>query len=415
MHIRALLMILLLAFAQPSPRYFRYQRELVGVSSQGQTCAAIDVATFAHASPGLADLRLYRNGSQEVPYVLRIAEPVTTQQADIQPLNLGSRNGKVVFDAAMPQGSYRSVNLHLRGKNFIASVTVTGSQAQDESAITRLGTYNVFDLTDQRLGRSTVLHLPVSDFRYLHFQIGAPIQPEDVAGLSIESEPVQLAEYLTIAETASVAQQGRSSVVEFTVPANVPVERVEFAPAGTPANFSRSVSIAAAPAASGKNPETLFRYSGEIRRVHGTHTGLHIDDEQLTVPLANDSASTSSRWTVKIDNGDDQPLTLTAVRLQMKKRTLCFDAAAGASYMLAYGDAALAAPRYDYATFFQPDKDAAQATLRAEHANPQYEPRPDERPFTEKHPALLWIALVLAVLVLGGVALRSARQVAPRP
>jgi hypothetical protein len=32
------------------------------------------------------------------------------------------------------------------------------------------------------------------------------------------------------------------------------------------------------------------------------------------------------------------------------------------------------------------------------------------RPFTERHPGLLWAALILVVLVLGGVALRTARE-----
>jgi hypothetical protein len=45
--------------------------------------------------------------------------------------------------------------------------------------------------------------------------------------------------------------------------------------------------------------------------------------------------------------------------------------------------------------------------------NPQYRARPDARPFTEKHPGLLWAALVLVVGVLGFVALRTAKQAGP--
>jgi hypothetical protein len=198
------------------------------------------------------------------------------------------------------------------------------------------------------------------------------------------------------------------------VPANVPVERIEFRPAETTLNFSRSVSVEITPVENSKFQGQTTSYSGEIRRVHGVHTGRRIDDEQLTIETGNATAPVSSKWTVKIDNGDDLPLALSDVRLQMQKRNLCFDATPGASYALYYGDSALTAPQYDYASLFQSDKDAAQATLGAEQANSQFEPRPDERPFTEKHPALLWIALVVVVIVLGGVALRSARQVAPK-
>jgi len=406
--------ILLLVLAQPSPHYFRYERQ-IPVAAQGQTCTAIDASIFAHAAPGLADLRVYRDAAQETPYVLHIAAPVATRQANIQPLNLGSHNGSVVFDAEMPQGTYSTINLGLAPKNFIATVAVSGSQTQDAAHATRLGTYNVFDLAEQRLGRSTVLHLPVSDFRYLHFSISAPIRPEDVSGLSIESEPVQPAEYLSIAETSQIAQQAHRSVIEFSVPANIPVERIEFVPAAGPANFSRGVSIEVADEQGSNSTQQPVTYRDEIRRIHGMHGGRLIDDEQLAIKISEATSPRPSKWTVTIDNGDDRPIALTAVRLQMQKRDLCFDAAPGAKYTLFYGDPALSAPRYDYASFFQLDKNASLVKLAAEQANPQYESRPDERPFTEKHPLLLWVALVLVVMVLGGVALRSAKQVAPKP
>ena len=67
------------------------------------------------------------------------------------------------------------------------------------------------------------------------------------------------------------------------------------------------------------------------------------------------------------------------------------------------------APQYDYATLFVPAANATAAQLGAETANPAYQPRPDMRPFTEKHPALLWIALVLVMVLLGAVAVRSVK------
>jgi len=116
-----------------------------------------------------------------------------------------------------------------------------------------------------------------------------------------------------------------------------------------------------------------------------------------------------AKWTVTIDNGDDAPLEINLVRLQMLERRLCFDAAPGAGYTLYYGDAALAAPRYDYATLFRPQANAAQVQAGPEQPNPTYQPRPDDRPFTEKHPALLWVALALVVVLLGLIAIRSVK------
>jgi hypothetical protein len=119
--------------------------------------------------------------------------------------------------------------------------------------------------------------------------------------------------------------------------------------------------------------------------------------------------STPSKWTISIENGDDAPLKLESVRLEMLERNLCFEAQGNGSYLLMYGDPALAAPRYDYATLFTPQANASQIAAGPEQPNPIYKPRPDARPFTEKHPALLWIALAVVIALLGAIALRSAK------
>jgi hypothetical protein len=45
--------------------------------------------------------------------------------------------------------------------------------------------------------------------------------------------------------------------------------------------------------------------------------------------------------------------------------------------------------------------------LGAEEANAAYAGRPDDRPWSERHPAVLWVAIIMVVLILGGIALRS--------
>ena len=431
MNLRAALLLLALAASAPEIRYFRFERGLVVQRHSGavapqatsagpkQTCVALDAAIFAHAAPGLADLRLYRNtgsGNLETPYTIREAAPPDEKQREIAPLNLGSRNGQTVFDAAMPEGRYSDVNLDVSAVNFIATVDIAGSQTQASAAETKLGAYTIFDLSEQKLGRSTVLHLPDSDFRYLHFRIAGPVKPQDIAGLSVERLPAKQP-YVTAADTNEAAQMGHETTIRFKVPANVPVERIEFVVGADPANFSRDVTVRAEPAAGMKQttdaePIAPVESSGNLLRLHANRNGHRIDEEHLAIDAPSmEFANSGSSWTITIDNGDDAQLTLTDVRLEMAERRLCFDATAGAGYSLFFGDPALSAPRYDYATLFVPEGDAAQAELGSEGSNPQYQARPDARPFTERHPALLWIALIAVVVVLGGVALRTAKKV----
>ncbi|HLY97458.1 MAG TPA: hypothetical protein VKT33_00170, partial [Candidatus Angelobacter sp.] len=77
---------------------------------------------------------------------------------------------------------------------------------------------------------------------------------------------------------------------------------------------------------------------------------------------------------------------------------------------LYYGDDKLDEPVYDYAKLFQAEANATQAQLGPEQTNTAYTGRPDERPWSDKHPAVLWIAIVAAVLVLGVMALRSMKS-----
>jgi hypothetical protein len=367
-----------------------------------------------HAASQLADLRLYHDGA-ETPFVIRTAAPTETSEKTITPLNLGVRDGQTVFDASMPDGPYSDLQLAVTGQNFIATVIVTGSRTKDGRAETKLGEFTIFDLTRQRLGRSTVLHLPQSDFPFLHFRIAGPPRPENINGLSVERLAASQPVYTTISESTQVTQKGRSSNVEFTVPAHVPVDQIAFTPGGSPALFSRNVSISVAPVASSKvkegaEPSPLVAASGDLLRVHSNQNGHRIDEERLTIDAPTVDFDTPAKWTVTIDNGDDAPLTLTSVRLRALERTLCFEAAANTNYALYFGDAKLTSPRYDYATLFAAQANAARAKAGAEQLNAAFQSRPDERPFTEKHPALLWIALVVVIALLGVIALRSAKR-----
>lgn len=416
MTLRVPALLLLLFAASPGVQYFRYQRPVLNTPAQKQqACLTLDPTTFAHAGPRLASLRLY-SGAAEVPYAIRSEARAQSPADNLTPLNAGVRGGGTTFDAAMPEGLYSNVELDVAAKDFIATVRVSGSQNQASAHPTNLGSYTIFDFTRQKLGRSTVLHLPPSNFRYLHFRIDGVIRPSQITGLSAGNVPQTEPQYITVATTSSVKQKGRDSILEFTVPANVPVDRVLFAPGAQPVNFSRGVTLTRTPAAKDRGAETIDQEfpvfsTGNILRIHTRQNGRKIDEEHLAVDAPSFAPNYATTWTVAVHNEDDAPLDLQSVSLQMIARTLCFAAEPGASYTLYYGDDALTPPSYDYAKLFALDKDAAQASLGLEQPNPQYQPRPDTRPFTEKHPALLWTALIVAILLLGGIALRSSRQI----
>jgi hypothetical protein len=417
---------LLLAFVAASPevRYFRYERPIQLPAQQaGQACLPIDAEIFAHAAPQLADLRLYANDA-ETPYTLRVATAVTGPEKTLPLLNAGVRDGQTVFDASLEETAnfgeplYSDIQLNITAQNFIATVTVSSSHSKSGKPETKLGEFTIFDLSHQRLGRSTVLHLPESNFPFLHFRIAGPIRPEEITGISVGRAPGAPPRYKPVAETSKVAQKDHATIITFDVPANVPVDRVVFTPDAAPSAFSRDVTISAEglqpkPANDQQAPSFAITTSGYLLRIHQAAQGKRIDEEKLTTDAPRELFDTPSHWTITIANGDDPPLSLQSVRLEMLERTLCFEALADTTYTLRYGDPPLTAPQYDYVRLFSPQANPLQAVAGPEQPNPDWQPRPDERPFTEKHPILLWIALIGVIALLAGIALKSGKQ-APR-
>jgi hypothetical protein len=409
--------VALLAITAVSPeiRYFSRERPVQNTPQRSmQTCAILDAELFARTLPQFADLRLYHDG-KETPYVIHLSAPVEARETSIVPMNLGRRGGEISFDAAMPEGSYSDIQLDVAGQDFIATVTVSGSQAQTDSSRTRLGSYTIFDLSHQKLGRSTVLHIPTSDFRYLHFQIAGPLTPESITGLAVDKLPATEARYEMVAQSSSVTQKAHASVLEFTVPALVPVDRLAFTVGPEPRNFSRNVTITVTaveppPVTDSVEPPRPMTLTGNILRIHTVQNGHRIDEEDLDIDTPGTILDKPAKWTVTIDNGDDTPLAVQSVHLEMLQRTLCFEAAGSGQYTLFYGDPALTAARYDYSTLFTQQTDAAPATAGPEQRNPEYQLRPDQRPLTERYPGLLWGALIVVIATLALIAFRSAKR-----
>jgi len=422
-------LLLLMAAPTAEQRYFQYERPVTPNGNvAGQSCVALDGVVFAHAAPGLADLRLYRGGDSggdkaprnETPYVVRRVEEVAPAATVVTPLNLGMRDGRVVFDAAMPEGRYSDVELAVthdasrgEGQDFLASVTVTGSNAESEAG-TKLGEFTIFDLNGQRLGRSTMLHLPESDFRYLHFSVAGPIEARSFTGVSVQRGTTEKTRYVAVASSSEAVQKGTDTVFTLPVAKGVPVERLEIEPGLQPREFSRDVTVKTEVKGSGEiNVTEPFAEGGRLLRVHRVVNGRKVDEEELAFSLRMGALPEAAAVTVTIHNGSDAPMAVKSVRLEMVERDLCFDVAAGGSYALYYGDAALEAPTYEYARLFAADGAALRVGMGAEVRNRGYVARPDGRPFTERHRWLLWAALVGAIGVLGMVAMRTAKT-APR-
>jgi len=404
---------LLVAASAPSPQPsdFRYQRQVSAPSVSGadQACAVLDSDVFAHAAPALRDLRLFADG-HEVPYATTVSEPATPEAEPARVLNLATQGNSVVFDLVMPGHPYTEIELNLAAKDFLAVAKVSASSEE-------IGSYTIFDLTSQHLGRNTTLHLQESTFPVLHVEL-MPISSQEnphalstgsVRGATIPPSREEQTLYTTVASSTDFTQQGRRTMTTIALPPQVPVERVRFQmQTGKNVNFARTVRVTARASEEGSRSESA---TGEILRVKIARGGREIEDENLTIPFTI-GANLQAPATVEIsvENGDDQPLPLAAVNLEMRQRKLCWQASGASSPVLYYGDKTLSAPVYDYARIFPVSGRQAEATIRAEEVNALFHQTHAKRPLTDRYPQLLWLALIGVVGTLGLIALRSAMK-----
>jgi hypothetical protein len=392
------LSILLVSIASIS--YFKYERTVNSVSSSGQYYAVVDQSIFQHSRTDLADLRIYF-GSAEFPYKLTTESGGTrVEQKDLRVLQPGTVAGKTQFILDMSGlTEYNLVTLKLATRNFVAHARVEGQNDPHAAQWTLLGMSTLYDLSDEKLGRSSVLQIPVSTFQFLRVTFDASVKPADIQGATAGTTLTQKAIWRDLTSPSSQQQVSRDTVLTFTIPENVPVERVNFSFDPAHSNFLRDIEI------QDDNGQVLT--TGELSRVHLKRNGQAIDSDQTWLDF---TATGPRALKVIIHSGDDAPLKITDAHLQQYERRIYFDTASAVQLTLYYGDDKLDAPIYDYAKLFVRDPNASPVQLAAEQLNSAFTGRPDDRPWSERHPAVLWAAIIAAVLILGGLALRSMKS-----
>lgn len=384
--------------------YFGHVRGVTIAASDRQNYVVVDSNVWAHSRADLSDVRLY-DDQKQVPYVIKHRRGgVSSVEQEAKLLNLGSIAGHTEFDidvGDLPE--YDRVRLRLDTTNFIATAEVEGRNDLHQSPAVKLGSSTLYDFTRENLGSNFVLKLPASNFRFLHIRLAAGVKPGQVKGAVL----FNLQEEKAVWSTAGTCRAGASPEPRNTTftcedSTGTPVDHLEFQVAATTVNFRRTVTVA--------DPKGSGIAIGEISRIRILRAGQSVISENLAVEL---SGIREKQFTITIENGDDAAVPVEAVQPQSIERRLFFDPAGKTALKLYYGDEKLSEPSYDYAHFFQEDVGAVEAKLAPDMANPAYTGRPDERPWSERHKGMLWAAMILAVVVLAGLALRGFNPRAP--
>jgi hypothetical protein len=379
--------------ALPAPwQPWKYVRSIAIAGRAGTLTIAIPPTLYANAKSSLDDVRIIDGGGNPVPFALATPIPETTQAwTDAVLTDEGFVAGKysqAVADLGTRRAAHGILDITPERETFATTVDVDASDDGMTWRLIRSGA-PIYDYRSDGLATNTRVTFPTSTARYLRVRVLDGKRPFGIAGIRVSS-PGSVAPESTRYELAtSVAHVGKATVLTIGGIDQTPIDR--FRIDSRTARFVRSVDVQTADGAGGW--ETL-RTANISRTAPGR--------DELSIDIAETQAS---RWRLVIQDGDDAPLAGLRVTAYGAPRRIYFDTDGG-SRRLVYGNPRADAPSFDYAQTheLQALKRALPVALGPALLNPGFE---SGVPWSEQHPWLLWLALGIAVIGVGTIAVRT--------
>jgi len=383
----------------------------VSIPAPGLTAVTLDRHVYEGARRDLGDLRVLDDRGSAVAYVLD--RGLGEKRPETRPVmrNRGftaDGSATVVLDFGKRLGKDRLV-LGLTGDNFRRRVTVEGSD-DGESWTTLTDDAWVFAVPGPEPARYEGVRLPENDFPLLRVSV-RPGARERVRIWVLEAwVPAGKARGRreeTLSPGWSRAPQAREGETWLTLDLGArhqPFESVIlevqderfFREVRTEVRRDLAVSDPDRPAPA-ERWDPLGQ--GVVYRIE--------DGGTLRERLGIDARGRARALRVRILNGDDRPLVITGVRVRVPVERLVFDAEPGVEYRLTYGAPDLGPPAYDLARTLGEDPETSAAELGPPVRGAV---EADVLPWSERHPRLLWIGLLVVVAALGLVTWRALRS-----
>ncbi len=391
----------ILAMAQlPSAwSHWRFLAPIEAGSTDSPRYASLTIpgSVMTHAAPGLVDLRLIDADGREVPYALsaRLGGRVADRRDAtlLEPSVVPKEYSQAIFDLGQRARVHNAVTLSIEGTDDVLTwVEIAVSDDHTRWRVVRERA-PIYRLLQSGLDARMSVSYPESLARYLRVRILDGSRPYKITAGQVSHEVVTEAERVPagIPLTSGAGADG-TTVWTADAPA-VPLVEVRFETGQTA--FYRPVSVEV----SDDGTNWMRAGSGEIWKT--VEAGQ--PRESLAVGFPERSAP---HWRVTVFNRNDAPLADTRAAFSMTPRHLIFRQEPAGAYRLVYGNSRIGAPQYDLVRLIDQAAiaSAAPVTLDAEAENAGYS---NPAPWTEQHPLLLWVALGVAILVLGGLAIRT--------
>ena len=395
--------------AAPSPMPPAFERP-IDVAAPGRLFVRLDRDVYEAARADLGDLRVSDERGRDVPYVIDRAEPPGLPEARPAIRNRGwSADGAAtaVLDFGRRLGK-RRLRLRLSGDNFRRRVAVEGGDDGTAWA-TLVDEAWVFAVPGPEAARYETVDLPENDFPLLRV-VAHPAPDEkgrpaiDDAWVPGEGRPPRGEERLVARWSEAQDPKARETWLTLDLGArHQPFHAVELEVADE--RFFRETRVEAR-----RDPRTPggVAWWEEIGR-GALYRLAH--EERRRECLRIEARGRERALRVSVRNLDDRPLRVRGVAVQVPVERLLFEAERPGGYRLTYGSSDQTTPSYDLARTAGDLVAWSEAAQQARLGPPRrvVAAREDDRPWTERHPSLLWSGLLAVVVALGGLTWRALR------
>jgi hypothetical protein len=393
---------------------YRYVAPVEG-TRPGYVFFNIPGEVYDKAERSLSDLRISTRNGVEVPYVIWSKSRTSERKRiDTRILNMSYiPQSYTTFTLDVGDAGIRtnSITITTTSTDFVRRITVEGSPDNRKFAVLKKDDY-IFDLTSDHNIRNLTVSYPTTDYRYLKVTIWDDGEGAlaEVGGDIYLVEEIKGESVVLPSVTKVTPKDKPKPVTEITVDLtcrNIPSSTIELAVSDS--NFKRNVTILSANADKPADYSEIFStsiYSIKMPWFSRTNTTINYPETQARY------------LKVVIQNEDNAPLTVSGVTVSGVPRKITFSALPDTSYLLYLGNPRASQPSYDIAQIFTYiDRDSfIPVSVGSVVENPAYRPGSD-LPLTERYPWILWAAIALMILVLGGIIIRMMIRLGrePRP
>ena len=368
------------------------------VSSPRLTSVVVSDEITSLAQPDWSDVRVIDDAGREIPYVLHArfgGKRVDLHTARVlEPSFVPGKHAQIILDAGPGGAIHNSVRLQLQAKeDLITWVEIAVSDDASEWRVLR-ERGSIFILRQEGRGEKLDVSYPDSPARYLRARVLEDPARYALTGAALGFERSRPGEHVGVGLSfVRRTDDPRRSVWQTPAGPPRPVSEIRFETSRN--GFVRPVTIEW----SEDGKEWHRAGAGEISRlIEGGQTR-----ESLSVVFDERRAA---EWRIAVFDGNDTPLADLVPAAFTTPRRVVFQQEPGRRYTLIYGHQRAPAPQYDLARLTSEAvlDGASEARLGSMITNTDYD---NPAPWTEQNPFVVWVALVVAVIVLGWLAVRA--------